>query len=147
MSSAARSIAALEAQLARPDFGAGGARAVQQPVSEAVDDPWIMAGLKDIAFVNCRNQSRDPRLTGPDTAARLKFSDFISDKSVRSPQVCEIVTSVLSLSAPQTAMGSPQFLSLLNNDTSYPQLTQAPFHPGELDMVGLKTYGSASVAG
>jgi 2-polyprenyl-6-methoxyphenol hydroxylase-like FAD-dependent oxidoreductase len=144
MSSAARSIAALVRQLAAPGFSALSPQELQRPVSDAVDDPWIMAGLKDIAFVNCRNLSRDPRLTGPDTAARLKFSDFISHKSVRSPQVCEIVTSVLSLSAPQTAMGSPHFLSLLNTDTSYPQLTEAPFRPEELEMVGLSARGQAS---
>jgi 2-polyprenyl-6-methoxyphenol hydroxylase-like FAD-dependent oxidoreductase len=139
MSAAARSIAALDERLQRGGFGPGETRAVQRALGEAVDDPWIMAALKDIAYVNCRNLSRDPRLTGPDTAARLKFSDFISGKSVRSPRVCEVVTGVLSLSTSQSEMGSPQFLSLLHKDTMYPALAGPPFRPGELEMVGLAT--------
>ncbi|MGO4755662.1 epoxidase, partial [Streptomyces sp. 2MCAF27] len=71
-------------------------------------------------------------------AERLKFSDYISHKSVRSPQVCEVVTSVLSLDAPQDAMGSTHFLSLLQKDTNYPDLAEPPFRPGELEMLGLK---------
>ena len=35
-------------------------------------------------------------------------------------------------------MGSTHFLSLLRKDTNYPQLTEPPFRPGELEMVGLK---------
>ncbi|KUJ40293.1 epoxidase [Streptomyces albus subsp. albus] len=137
MSAAARGAAALDRELRQGDIGSGGTRRVQRALSEVVDDPWIMAGLKDIAYVNCRNLSKDPRLTGPDTAERLKFSDFISHKSIRSPQICEIVTSVLSLDAPQTAMGSTRFLSLLMKDTSHPDLAEPPFRPGELELVGL----------
>ena len=143
MSAAARGAAALDKELARDDYGVGGIRRVQRALSAVVDDPWIMAGLKDIAYVNCRNFAKDPRLTGPDTAERLKFSDYISHKSVRSPQVCGLVTSVLALDAPQTEMGSTRFLSLLRTDTNYPQLTAPPFRPGELEMVGLKADSAA----
>lgn len=144
MSSAARAAEALERELARDGFGEGRGRQIQRALSEMVDDPWIMAGLNDIQFVNCRNLSRDPRLTGPDTAERLKFSDFISSRSIRSPKVCEVATSVLSLNAPQKALGDARFLSLLQSDTSYPELVEPPFRPEELEMVGLRPSGAAA---
>ncbi|MDW6064161.1 NAD(P)/FAD-dependent oxidoreductase [Streptomyces sp. NPDC000941] len=138
MSAAARGAEALDRQLSGGGFAEGGTRQVQRALSEVVDDPWVMAGLKDIQFVNCRNHSTDPRLNGPDTAERLRFSDFVSKKSIRSPKVCELVTDVLALRATQAAMGSTSFLSLLNSDASFPELTEPPFRPGELEMVGLK---------
>jgi 2-polyprenyl-6-methoxyphenol hydroxylase-like FAD-dependent oxidoreductase len=143
MSAAARGAAALDEEFAREGFGIDGTRRIQRALSDVVDDPWVMAGLKDIAYVNCRNLSNDPRLTGPDTAERLKFSDYISVRSVRSPAVCEIVTRVLSLDEPQTAMGSTHFLSLLQQGPKHPDLAEPPFRPGELDMVGLKVSGIA----
>ncbi|MEU5032137.1 NAD(P)/FAD-dependent oxidoreductase [Streptomyces milbemycinicus] len=144
MSAAARAAEALDKELARDGFGEGGTRQVQRALSEVVDDPWIMAGLNDIQYVNCRNLSSDPRLTGPDVAERLKFSDFLSGKSIRSPKVCEVTTSVLSLNAPQKALGDSRFLSLLRTDTSHPKLVEPPFHPEELEMVGLKPSGIAA---
>ncbi|KAK1178080.1 FAD-dependent monooxygenase [Streptomyces sp. NBS 14/10] len=144
MSSAARAAEALDKELARDGFGEGGTRQLQRALSEVVDDPWIMAGLNDIQYVNCRNLSRDPRLTGPDTAERLKFSDYVSSKSIRSPKVCEVATGVLSLNAPQRALGDPGFLSLLHSDTSYPELVEPPFRPEELETVGLKPSGTAA---
>ncbi|OMI37219.1 NAD(P)/FAD-dependent oxidoreductase [Streptomyces sparsogenes] len=144
MSAAARAAEALDKQLARDGFGEGGTRQVQRALSEVVDDPWIMAGLNDIQYVNCRNLSSDPRLTGPDVAERLRFSDFLSGKSIRSPKVCEVTTGVLSLNAPQKALGDSRFLSLLRTDTSYPELVEPPFHPEELEMVGLKPSGIAA---
>lgn len=143
MSSAARAADALDRELTRDGLGPDGTLRVQRAVSEAVDDPWIMAGLNDIQYVNCRNLSTDPRLTGPDVAERLRFSDYVSDKSVRSPKVCEVTTGVLSLNTPQKALGESRFLSLLQSDTRYPELAEPPFHPGELETVGLKPYGSA----
>ncbi|MGP3970992.1 NAD(P)/FAD-dependent oxidoreductase [Streptomyces sp. 6N223] len=144
MSAAARAAEALDAELARDGFAEGGTRQVQRALSEVVDDPWIMAGLKDIQFVNCRNLSTDPRLTGPDTAEMLRFADFISGKSIRSPKVSEVATRVLSLNAPQKALGEAGFLSLLRTDTTYPELVEPPFRPGELEMVGLKPSGVAA---
>ena len=54
-----------------------------------------------------------------------------------------ITTGVLSLNTPQKALGESRFLSLLQSDTRYPELAEPPFHPGELETVGLKPYGSA----
>ncbi|MGP3970989.1 NAD(P)/FAD-dependent oxidoreductase [Streptomyces sp. 6N223] len=138
MSAAARAAEALNGMLAGGAFGEGGTRQIQRALSEVVDDPWIMAGLKDIQFVNCRNLSTDPRLTGPDTAERLRFSDFIADRSIRSPKINEVATRVLSLNAPQKALGDSHFLSLLRTDETYPELLEPPFRPGELEMVGLE---------
>jgi 2-polyprenyl-6-methoxyphenol hydroxylase-like FAD-dependent oxidoreductase len=146
MSSAARAADALDKELARHGFGAG-TLPVQGALSAVADDPWIMAGLSDVQYVNCRNLSSDPRLSGPDTAERLRFSEYLSDKSIRSPKVCEVATSVLSLNAPQKALGESRFLSLLRTDTSHPKLTEPPFRPEELEMVGLKPYSAAAKGG
>ncbi|MFD8871066.1 NAD(P)/FAD-dependent oxidoreductase [Streptomyces sp. NPDC059590] len=144
MSTAARAAEALDRQLAGDDFGEGGTQRVQRALSEVVDDPWIMAGLKDIQYVNCRIRTDDPRLTDPDTPERLRFSDYVADRSIRSPKVSEVATSVLSLNTPQKALGDSHFLSLLRTDTKYPELVEPPFHPDELEMVGLKPPGNAA---
>jgi flavin-dependent dehydrogenase len=144
MSAAARVAETLDKQLACDALAERGTQEVQRALSEVVDDPWVMAGLNDIQYVNCRNLSSDPRLRGPETAERLKFSDFVSSKSVRSPKVCEVATSVLSLNAPQKILGESRFLSLLQNDTVHPELTEPTFHPWELEMAGLPPYGSAA---
>jgi len=138
MSSAARAARVLDSELARGALGEGGTRQVQRALAEVVDDPWIMAGLNDIQYVNCRNLSSDLRLTGPDIAERLKFSDFVSGKSIRSQKVCEVATQVLSLNAPQKVLGESRFLSLLHSDTTLPELRRPPFRPEELETVGLK---------
>jgi 2-polyprenyl-6-methoxyphenol hydroxylase-like FAD-dependent oxidoreductase len=147
MSAAARAAVTLDAELAGDALGEGGTRRIQRALSEKADDPWIMAGLKDIQYVNCRNLSNDPRLTGPDTAERLKFSDFVSDRATRSPKICEVATRVLSLDEPQRAMSESRFLSLLHTDTRYPELTEPPFRPGELEMVGLKPSSALAARG
>lgn len=147
MSAAARAAEALDRELARDSLGEGGTRQVQRALADVVDDPWIMAGLNDIQYVNCRNQSSDPRLTGPDIAERLRFSDYVSGKSIRSPKVCEVATRVLSLNAPQKVMGDSRFLSLLHSDTSLPELSLPPFRPEELETVGLRPYGVTAAGG
>ncbi|MFH8371800.1 NAD(P)/FAD-dependent oxidoreductase [Streptomyces sp. NPDC018031] len=144
MSAAARAAEALDAKLAADALGSGGTREVQRALGEVVDDPWIMAGLKDIQYVNCRIRTGDPRLTDPDTPERLRFADFVADLSIRSPKVSEVATNVLSLNTPQQALGDSRFLSLLRTDTRYPELTEPPFRPGELEMVGLKPSGIAA---
>ncbi|MGW5355484.1 NAD(P)/FAD-dependent oxidoreductase [Streptomyces sp. NPDC004031] len=147
MSSAARAADALDTELARGALAEGGTRPVQRALAAVVDDPWIMAGLNDIQYVNCRNLSSDPRLTGPDIAERLKFSDFVSGKSIRSRQVCEVATQVLSLNAPQKSLGEARFLSLLHSDTTLDELRVPPFRDGELESVGLRPYGATAARG
>jgi len=138
MSSAARCAAALDEQLA--DFGDGATRRTQKAIGAAVDDPWILAASKDIGYVNCRVNATDPRLVGQDTQQRLRFADFITGKAIRSPEVCEVVTEVMSLSASQAELGSARFLSLMHKDKMLPELTAPPLRPEELDIVRLDAY-------
>jgi hypothetical protein len=105
-----------------------------------VDDPWILAASKDIGYVNCRVNATDPRLVGQDTEQRLRFADFITGKAIRSPEVCEVVTEVMSLSASQAELGSARFLSLMHKDRMLPELTAPPLRPEELDIVRLDAY-------
>jgi 2-polyprenyl-6-methoxyphenol hydroxylase-like FAD-dependent oxidoreductase len=137
MSSAARSAVALGEQVTRGEFGPGFTRRVQQAISTAVDDPWIMAASRDIVYVDCRTQVSDPRLTGGATA-RQRFADMVAAKATRAPAVCEVVTNVMALAAPQSELGSNRFLTLLNQDRMQPELTGPPLSPEELDLVRLR---------
>jgi 2-polyprenyl-6-methoxyphenol hydroxylase-like FAD-dependent oxidoreductase len=145
MSAAARAAAALDEHLGRP-FGPGAAHDAQRAISEGVDDPWIMATAKDIAFVNCRNRAGDPRLT-TGAAQREKFADMVAGISIRAPQVSDVVTDVMSMSAPQSELGTSRFLSLIQRDRMRPALSAPPLSPEELDLVNLKPRGAADLRG
>ncbi|MFJ2264621.1 NAD(P)/FAD-dependent oxidoreductase [Streptomyces sp. NPDC087844] len=136
MSAAARGAAALDEALGEP-FGPGAAHRTQRAISAGVDDPWIMAASKDIAFVNCRNRAKDPRLTGGATA-RQNFADLVAGRSIRSPEVCDMVTDVMSMTAPQAELGSSAFMALMHRDRMRPDLTEPPLTPEEMDLVNLK---------
>ncbi|MFH8620251.1 NAD(P)/FAD-dependent oxidoreductase [Streptomyces sp. NPDC017979] len=136
MSSAARGAEALDRALGG-SFGPGAAHRVQREISAGADDPWIMAASKDIAFVNCRNQAKDPRLTGG-AAARQHYSDMVAGRSIRSPEVCDVVTDVMAMTAPQSDLGSSEFMALMHRDKMRPDLTEPPLTQEEMDLVGLK---------
>lgn len=146
MSAAARSALALDGLLQEGDAAT---RDLQRAISEAIDDPWIMAASKDICYVNCRVNVKDARLTGGATA-RMKFADYISGKAIRAPGVCEVVTNVMALSVSQSELGSSRFLSLMQQDKMYPELHSPPFRPEELAIVKLDArsmVGAKSVSG
>jgi 2-polyprenyl-6-methoxyphenol hydroxylase-like FAD-dependent oxidoreductase len=136
MSAAARAAEALDEHLGQP-FDSGAAHRTQRAISAGVDDPWIMAAAKDIAFVHCRNQASDPRLTSG-ASSREKFADLVAGIAIRAPQVCDVVTDVMSMTAPQSDLGSNQFLSLIQRDRMHPELTEPPLRPEELAIVNLK---------
>jgi len=136
MSAAARSAAALDAELGRSGYDPARTRRVQQAISAVVDDPWIMAASKDVEYVNCRTDVTDPRLTGG-AVARQRFSDLISDRAIRASAVCDVVTDVISLTAPQSDLASSRFLSLMQRDRPLPALTAPPLRPDELALVDL----------
>ncbi|MFT2016586.1 NAD(P)/FAD-dependent oxidoreductase [Streptomyces sp. 796.1] len=146
MSTAARAAAALDEQLAAGGEGAGTARRIQAAISASVDDPWIMAASKDVEYVGCRMNAKDPRLTGGATA-RQRFSDLIADRAIRSAGVCDVVTDVISLSAPQSELASNRFLSLMHQDRLLPELTAPPLTPDELSLVQLSPESLAGVKG
>ncbi|MEO5876946.1 MAG: FAD-dependent monooxygenase [Streptosporangiaceae bacterium] len=146
MSSAARAAQVLDQRLERDDFGPGDAHRVQRAISAVVDDPWIMAAAKDIEFVHCRSRIKDPRLTGG-AAARQRFGDLVAGRAIRSPGVCDVVTDVMSLTAPQSELGSNRFLTLLQRDRMHPELTEPPLHPDELATVGLGARGTVGAKG
>lgn len=137
MSSAARSAATLDDQLGEAGSAAGATRRIQRAIGAVVDDPWILAAFKDIDYVYSRSRTTDPRLIGSDTEQRLRFSDFITARTIRDPAVCAVVTDVMSLNAAQSEMGSARFLSLLHNARMYPELTGPPLLPDELALAGL----------
>jgi 2-polyprenyl-6-methoxyphenol hydroxylase-like FAD-dependent oxidoreductase len=146
MSTAARSAAALDDRLQKAGFGPGSTRETQQAVSAVVDDPWIMAASKDIEYVNCRINAKDPRLTGG-VVARQRFSDLIADRAIRSSAVCDVVTDVISLTAPQSELATGRFLSLMHQDRMLPELTAPPLHPDELAIVDLAPRSTAGIKG
>ncbi|MBQ1123881.1 NAD(P)/FAD-dependent oxidoreductase [Streptomyces smyrnaeus] len=145
MSAAARGAAALDEQLSRP-FGPGAAHRAQRAISAAVDDPWIMAASKDIAFVNCRNSATDPRLTGGATA-RQTFADLVAGRSIRSPEVSDVVTDVMSMTSPQSTLGSSDFMALLHSDGMRPDLAEPPLSQEEMDLVGLRPRSAVGARG
>ncbi|HET8659341.1 MAG TPA: FAD-dependent monooxygenase [Micromonosporaceae bacterium] len=146
MSAAARAAAVLDEHLQRSELGPGAAHRVQQEISAVADDPWIMAASKDIEFVNCRNRSRDPRLN--DGAAALhRFGDLVADRAIRSRAVCDVVTDVVSMNAPQSELGSSRFLSLMSQDHLQPELTEPPLRPEELAIVNLRPGSTVGAAG
>nr|MDT0663502.1 FAD-dependent oxidoreductase [Micromonospora sp. DSM 115978] len=133
MSVAARCAAALDEQLSRGDR----TRPTQAAIGTVSDDAWILGASRDLGYVNCRARLDDPRLIGPDSQQRLRFSDYITAKAIRSPGVCEVVTGVISLNAPQSELGSTRFLSLLRTDPTRQELTRPPLRPEELAAVDL----------
>lgn len=135
MSAAARGAAALDEHLQSP-FGPGAAHRAQRAISAGVDDPWIMAASKDIAFVHCRNRAADPRLTSG-AAARQSFADLVAGRAIRAPAVCDVVTDVMSMTASPSELGSNRFLSLIQRDHMLPELTEPPLRPDELALVNL----------
>ncbi|WP_169806953.1 NAD(P)/FAD-dependent oxidoreductase [Actinomadura macra] len=137
MSSAARSAAILDDQLGESGYTADAARRIQRAIGTVVDDPWILAAFKDIDYVYSRSKTTDPRLVGSDTEQRLRFSDFITSKTIRDPEVCAVVTDVMSLTVPQSEMGSARFLSLLHKGALYPELSGPPLRPDEMALVNL----------
>jgi 2-polyprenyl-6-methoxyphenol hydroxylase-like FAD-dependent oxidoreductase len=136
MSAAARSAAALDAELQQSGADPAAARRAQAAISAVVDDPWIMAASKDVEYVNCRMDATDPRLTAG-AVARQRFSDLISDRAIRASAVCDVVTDVISLTAPQSELASSRFLSLMQKDRTLPELTAPPLRPDELAVVNL----------
>jgi 2-polyprenyl-6-methoxyphenol hydroxylase-like FAD-dependent oxidoreductase len=142
MSAAARAAAVLDERLPLlPDDGA--AHRVQGMISSVVDDPWIMAASKDIDFVDCRNRATDPRLNG-DRAAFQGFADLVATMTIRSPEVSEMVTDVMSMSTPQAELGSTRFMSLMQRTRLKPELTAPPLSPDELALVDLDRRGAVS---
>jgi 2-polyprenyl-6-methoxyphenol hydroxylase-like FAD-dependent oxidoreductase len=135
LSSAARAAAVLDQRLSEGELGPGEAHDAQRAISEAVDDPWIMAASKDIEYVNCRNHAKDPRLH-EGAAAMQQVGDLVGGLSTRSLAVSDAVTDVVSMNAPQSELGSNRFLALLQ-DQLLPELTGPPLRPEELAIVNL----------
>ncbi|MFG2007408.1 NAD(P)/FAD-dependent oxidoreductase [Spirillospora sp. NPDC048911] len=142
MSSAARCAAALDRALA----SGGTTRRTQEAIGAVVDDPWVLAASKDAAYVNCRMRASDPRLVGEHTRQQRMFADAIIDKSIVAPEVCAVVTDVISLSAGYAELGSSRFLSLMHREASCSKLTGPPLRPEELDLVRLPAYESVPTA-
>ncbi|MET7766647.1 FAD-dependent oxidoreductase [Streptomyces sp. NPDC005393] len=146
MSAAARAAAALDTELQGSGGDPGATRRAQRAISAAVDDPWIMAASKDVEYVDCRMNATDPRLTGG-VAARQRFSDLIADRAMRASAVCDVVTDVISLTAPQSELASSRFLSLMHKDRALPELTAPPLTPDELALVNLNPRSTVGVNG
>lgn len=136
LSSAARAAAVLDERLEKGELGPGEAHDLQRAISEAVDDPWIMAASKDIEYVNCRNHAKDPRLN-QGAAALHQFGNLVAERSIRSPGVSDVVTDVVSMNAPQSELGSSRFLLLMQRDQMLPVITEPPLRPDELEIVNL----------
>jgi 2-polyprenyl-6-methoxyphenol hydroxylase-like FAD-dependent oxidoreductase len=136
MSAAARAAAVLDRGLGDLDLGPGAAHGLQRAISETADDPWIMATSKDLEFVNCRNLARDPRLNDG-LPALLHFGDLVAAKLTRSRAVSDVVTEVVSMNAPQSELGTSQFLSMAQEAELLPEITEAPLRPEELAIVNL----------
>ncbi|MFG2001958.1 NAD(P)/FAD-dependent oxidoreductase [Spirillospora sp. NPDC048911] len=137
MSAAARAAAVLDGWLTEHDLGPGEAHGLQRAISETVDDPWIMAASRDLDYVNCRNQSRDPRLN-EGAAVTRQFVDLIAGKAMRSREVSDVVTDVVSMSAPQSDLGTSRFLSLMQQpDDGLAVLSEPPLGARELAIVNL----------
>jgi len=135
MSAAARAAAVLDEHCGLlPEAGA--AHRVQGMISEVVDDPWIMAATKDVDFVGCRNRAADPRLNG-DRKALQGFADLVATMTIRSPEVSDMVTDVMSMSTPQAELGSTRFMSLMQRTRMRPELTGPPLSAEELALVDL----------
>lgn len=137
MSAAARAASVLDERLGEGDLTPGRAHDVQRQISETVDDPWIMAASKDLEFVNCRNHATDPRLN-QNSAGMHQFIDLIARGSMGSQAVSDIVTDVVSMSAPQSELGGSHFLSLIQRSERLPDLTEPPLSPEELAIVNLE---------
>ncbi|MFA1538205.1 NAD(P)/FAD-dependent oxidoreductase [Actinomadura monticuli] len=145
MSAAARAAAVLDGRLAGNDLGPGDAHDVQRAISESVDDPWIMAASRDLDFVDCRNRSTDPRLT-EGAAVTQQFVDLIADKARCSRAVSDLVTDVVSMSAPQSELGSSDFLALMQQpDEGLAPLTGPPLTDEELALANLDRHHSEAL--
>ncbi|MBQ1160740.1 NAD(P)/FAD-dependent oxidoreductase [Streptomyces smyrnaeus] len=143
MSAAARGVAALDEQLAKP--GPHPAREAQRAISERVDDPWIMAASKDIEYVDCHVRVTDPRLTGG-AADRHQFSAFIDTRALRSPAVSAVMTDVASLSVSPAELSTSRFLALMSRDELRPELAAPPLSAKELALVNLGARAPAATA-
>ncbi|MHC3467730.1 NAD(P)/FAD-dependent oxidoreductase [Streptomyces sp. 7R007] len=138
MSAAARGAAVLDARLAEGDLGPGEAHRTQKAISEAVDDPWVMAASKDLEYVDCRNESTDPRLN-QEVAYTHQFAELIARKSIRSREVSDVATDVASMSVSQTDLGSSRFLLLMQQAKELPPLSRPPLHADELALANLES--------
>jgi hypothetical protein len=127
----------LDEWLANGDFGPGEAHRTQKTISAVVDDPWIMATSKDLEYVDCRNESTDPRLN-QEIAYIHQFAELIARKSIRSQAVSDVATDVASMSVSQADLGASHFLLLMQQAKELPDLTQAPLRPDELAIANLK---------
>jgi 2-polyprenyl-6-methoxyphenol hydroxylase-like FAD-dependent oxidoreductase len=136
MSAAARGAVVLDKWLTETDLGPGEAHDTQRAISETVDDPWMMATSKDLEYVNCRNNSKDPRLN-QDLAYTHQFADLVARKSTRSHAISDICTDVASMSAPQSDLATSRFLLLTQRAEELPKLTEPPLHPTELAIANL----------
>jgi flavin-dependent dehydrogenase len=137
MSAAARAAAVLDERLAGCDLGPGAAHDIQRAIGETVDDPWIMAASKDLEYVDCRNHSKDPRLN-LGSAAVHQFVDLVASGSMLSREVSDVVTDVLSMSAPQSELGTSRFFTLIQQAERLPELTGPPLSAEELAIVSLE---------
>ncbi|MWK40675.1 epoxidase [Actinomadura sp. J1-007] len=143
MSAAARAARVLDERLAEP-FGPGAARAAQERISAAADDPWIMATSKDIEFVHCRNHAEDPRLNGG-AAVMRGFADMVATMAIRSADVSDAVTDVMSMTVPQSELGTARFMSLMQGARLLPELGEPPLRRHELALVNLDRRAVAGV--
>ncbi|WP_131742862.1 NAD(P)/FAD-dependent oxidoreductase [Actinomadura roseirufa] len=135
MSSAALGAAALDELLGGPRPWS--AAAAQRAAGAAADDPWIIAAARDIEYVGCRTTATDPRLLG-EAETRRHFADVLTTRSLRSPAVSALVTDAASLSVPQSALGSSEFMALMARDEPLPELTGPPLAAAELAAAGLR---------
>lgn len=142
MSAAARGAAVLDKWLAEGDFGPGEAHSTQRAISETVDDPWMMAASKDLEYVNCRNDSTDPRLNR-DLAYTHQFADLVARKSVRSHAISDVATDVASMSVSQSDLGTSRFLLLVQQAKELTELTGPPLRPAELAIANLESRAAA----
>jgi 2-polyprenyl-6-methoxyphenol hydroxylase-like FAD-dependent oxidoreductase len=142
MTAAARAAVVVDERLAQGDLGPGDAHDVQRKISEAVDDPWIMATSKDLEFVGCRNDATDPRLN-QGSAMVSQFLDLVVGVSTRSREVSDVVTDVVSMSAPQSRLGTSEFFSLIQRAQRLPELTEPPLRSEELAVVNLEPRSAA----
>jgi flavin-dependent dehydrogenase len=137
MSAAARGAVVLDEWLAEGDLGPGAAHRTQKAISAVVDDPWIMATSKDLEYVDCRNESTDPRLN-QDVSYTHQFAELIARKSIRAQAVSDVATDVASMSVSQADLGASGFLLLMQQAKELPELTQAPLRPDELAIAELE---------
>ncbi len=136
MSAAARAAAVLDRRLGG-GLGPGAAHDLQRAIGETVDDPWLMAASKDLEYVGCRNHSSDPRLNLGSSAVH-QFVDLVASGSMLSREVSDVVTDVLSMSAPQSELGTSRFFTLIQRAERLPELAGPPLSAEELAIANLE---------